>query len=144
MIFQCACQDFPHWRIAVPRSSQKVQLFSPPVESPYHNLITYPTFSITKKSNCQNNSLSNFPPTASKNTPQAKFLTLLKYLVSQLLLTLFRWLHANEYIFAIYQITNSISKILWKFHKRLFYCICYLDDCLNFTSNLEKSTSNFT
>ena len=102
MIFQCACQDFPHWRIVVPRSSQKVQLFSPPVESPYHNLITYPTFSITKKSNCQNNSLSNFPPTASKKTlPQAKFPTPLKCPVSQLLLTLFGWLHVNEYIFEI-------------------------------------------
>ena len=72
MIFQCACQDFPYWRIVVPHSSQKIQLFSPPVESLYHSLITYPVFSITKESNCQNNSLSNFPSTASKNTPPSK------------------------------------------------------------------------
>ena len=71
MIFQYACQDFPYWRIVVPHS-QKIPLFSPPVESPHHNLITYPVFSITKESNCQNNSLSNFPPTASKNTPPSK------------------------------------------------------------------------
>ena len=84
-----------------PHSSQKTQLFSPPVESPHQNLINYPVFSITKESNCQNNSLSNFPPTASKNTPQAIFPTLLKFPVSQLLVTLFRWLYVNEYIFAI-------------------------------------------
>ena len=72
MIFQCVCQDFPYWSIAVPRSSQKTQLFLQPAESPHHNLITYPVFSITKESNCQNNSLSNFPSTASKNTPPSK------------------------------------------------------------------------
>ena len=121
MIFQCVCQDFPYWMIVVPHSSQKVQLFSPPVESPYHNLITYPVFSITKKSNGQNNSLSDFPPTARKNTPQAKCPTPLKCPVSQLLLTLFRWLHVNEYIFVIYQITNSTTKIQWKFHKRFYF-----------------------
>ena len=70
MIFQCTWQDFPYKRIVVPHSSQK--LFSPPVESPHRNLITHPIFSITKESNCQNNSSSNFPPTASKNTPPSK------------------------------------------------------------------------
>ena len=110
-----------------PPQQPKNSFFSPPVESPHHNLITYPAFSIIKESNCQNNSLSNFPPTASKKTlPQAKFPTPLKCPVSQLLLTLFRWLHVNEYIFAIYQITNSTTKILWRFYKRLFYCIYYL------------------
>ena len=85
-----------------PPQQLKNLFFSPPVESPHHNLITYPVFSITKESNCQNNFLSNFPPTASKKTlPQAKFPTPLKCPVSQLLLTLFRWLHVNEYIFAI-------------------------------------------
>ena len=98
MIFQCACQDFPYWRISVPHRSQKVQLFSPPVESPHHNLIKYSVFGITKESNCQNNSSSNFRSTPSKNTPQAKFPTLLKCTVSQLLLTLFGWFHVNEYI----------------------------------------------
>ena len=82
-------------------SSQKIQLFSPPVEFPHHNLITHPVFSITKESNCQDNSSSNFPPTPSKNTPQEKFPTPLKCPASQLLLTLFGWLHMNEYIFAI-------------------------------------------
>ena len=53
-------------------SSQKIQLFSPPVEFPHHNLITHPVFSITKESNCQDNSSSNFPPTPSKNTPPRK------------------------------------------------------------------------
>ena len=101
MIFQCACQDFPNWRNVVPHSSQKIQLFSPPVESPHHNLITHPVFSVTKESNCQNNSSSNFPLTPSKNNPQAKFLTPLKWPVSQLLLTLFGRLQVNEYIFAI-------------------------------------------
>ena len=72
MISQCACQDFPYWRIVVPHSSPKIQLFSPAVEYPQHNLITYPAFSIKKESNCQDNSLSNFPPTASKNTPPCK------------------------------------------------------------------------
>ena len=117
MIFPCACQDFPYWTIVVPHSSQKIQLFLPPVESSHHNLNTYPVFSITKESNCQNNSLSNFPPTVSKSTPPNKFSTPLKCQVSQ---------HLNEYIFTIYQIRNCTTKILWKFHKRLFYCICYL------------------
>ena len=101
MIFQCACQDFPHWRIVVPHSIQKIQFFSQPGESPHHNLITHPIFSITKESNCQNNSSSNFPPTPSKNTPQAKFPTILKCPVFQLLLTLFGRLHVNKYGFAI-------------------------------------------
>ena len=82
-------------------SSQKIQLFSPPVEFPHHNLITHPVFSITKESNCQDNSSSNFPPTPSKTLPQEKFPIPLKCPVSQLLLTLFGWLHVNEYIFAI-------------------------------------------
>ena len=124
MIFQCACQDFPYWSIAVPRSSQKTQLFLQPVESPHHNLITYPVFSITKESNRQKNSLSNFPPP--KTLLQAKFPTVFKCPVSQLLLTLFKWLHVNEYIFAVQKITNSTTKILCKLHKRLFYCNCYL------------------
>ena len=34
MIFQCARQDFPYWRIVVPKSGQKIQVFSPPVEFP--------------------------------------------------------------------------------------------------------------
>ena len=72
MIFQCACQDFSYWRIVVPHSSQKIQLFSPPVESPHCNLDTYLDFSITKESKRQNNFLSNFPPIASKNTPPSK------------------------------------------------------------------------
>ena len=78
MIFHCPSKDFSYWRIVVPHSSQKNQLFSPPVESPHHNLITYMVFSIIKESNCQYNPLSNFPPTASKNTPQVKFPTTLK------------------------------------------------------------------
>ena len=49
MIFQCACQDFPYWRIVVPHSIQKNQLFSLPGESPHHNFITHPVFSITKE-----------------------------------------------------------------------------------------------
>ena len=72
MIFQCACQNFPYWRIVVPYRSQKIQLFSSPIEPPHHDLITYPVFNITKESNCQNNFLSNFSPTASKNTPPSK------------------------------------------------------------------------
>ena len=96
--FQCTCQDFPYWRISVPYRSQKVQLFSPPVESPHHNLINHSVFGKTKESNFQNNSSSNFRPTPSKNTPQAKFTTPLKCTVSQLLLTLSWWLHVNEYI----------------------------------------------
>ena len=77
------------------------ELFSPPVESPYQNLITHPIFSITKESSCQNNSSSNFPPIPSKNILQAKFPTPLKCPVSQLVLTLFGWLHVNEYNFTI-------------------------------------------
>ena len=72
MIFQCACQDFSYWRIVDPHSSQKIQLFSPSLEFPHHNLITYPIYSITKKSNCQNNSLPNVPPTASDKTSPSK------------------------------------------------------------------------
>ena len=53
-------------------SSQKIQLFSPPVEFPHHNLITHPVFSITKESNCQDNSSFNFPSTPSKNAPPRK------------------------------------------------------------------------
>ena len=78
MIFQRACQDFPYWRVVVPHSSKKIQLISPPVESPHHNLFSYPAFSITKESNCRNNCLSNFPLNVSKNSPQAKFPTPLK------------------------------------------------------------------
>ena len=62
-------------------SSQKIQLFSPPVEFPHHNLITHPVFSITKESNCQDNSSSNFPHTPSK-TLQLKNVQLLLKLVS--------------------------------------------------------------
>ena len=72
MIFLCACQHFPYWKIVIPHSSQNIQLFVRPVESPHHNLIAYSVFSITKESNCQNNSLSNFPRTASKKTPPSK------------------------------------------------------------------------
>ena len=55
-----------------PPQRPKIQLFSPPVESPHHNLITHPIFSITKESNFQNNSSSNFSPTPSENTPPSK------------------------------------------------------------------------
>ena len=55
-----------------PPQYPKIQLFFPPVESPHHNLITHLIFSITKESNCQHNSSSNFPPTPSKNTPPSK------------------------------------------------------------------------
>ena len=92
---ECPPHAPPLWETL--HSSQKIQLFSPPVESPYHNLITYPVFSITTESNCQNNSL--FLPLPAKTLPQAKFPTRLKCPVSQLLLTLFRWLHVNEYYF---------------------------------------------
>ena len=56
------------WSPTVARNS----VIFPTSRIPHHNLITYPVFSITKESNCQNNSLSNFPPTASKNTPPSK------------------------------------------------------------------------
>ena len=55
-----------------PPHKTEFQLFSPPVEFPHHNLITHPTFSITKESNCQNNSSSDFPPTPSENTSPSK------------------------------------------------------------------------
>ena len=97
MIFQWACQDFPYWRIVVPHSIKKNKLFSLPGESPHRNLIIHPVFSITKESNCQTIFLS-LPV---KTLPQAKFPTALKCPVFQLLLTLFRWLYVNKYIFAI-------------------------------------------
>ena len=40
--------------------------------TPHHNLITHPVFSITKESNCQNNSRSSFPPNSSKNASPSK------------------------------------------------------------------------
>ena len=32
--FQCECQDFPYWRIVVPHSIQRIQLFPLPGKSP--------------------------------------------------------------------------------------------------------------
>ena len=55
-----------------PPQYPKNQLFSLPGESPHRNLITHPVLSITKESDCQNNSSSNFPLTPSKNTPPSK------------------------------------------------------------------------
>ena len=75
MIFQCACQDFPYWRIIVPQSSQKSQLFSPPVESPHSNLITYTVFSITKDQIVKTIPHAIFFPLPVKTLPQAKFPT---------------------------------------------------------------------
>ena len=49
MIFQCACQDFPYWRIVVPHSIQKIQLFSLPGESP--TTIWLPTPFLAKQKN---------------------------------------------------------------------------------------------
>ena len=81
-----------------PPQYPKNSIISPTWRIPHHNLITHPVFSITKESNCQDNSSSNFPPTPSKTLPQEKFPIPLKCPVSQLLLTLFGWLHVNEYI----------------------------------------------
>ena len=88
-------------------SSQKIHLFSPPVESPHHNLISHPVFSITKESNCQDNSSSNFPPTPSKTLQQKNFQLLLK-LVS-----------ATFYQFFIFSPSDSPLKTL----KNPFYLI---------------------
>ena len=78
-----------------PHNSQKIQLFSPPVKFPHHNLITYPGFSITKVKTILYPIFLSLPV---KTLPQVKFPTLFKCQVTQLLLTLFRWLHVNEYI----------------------------------------------
>ena len=109
MIFQCACQVFPYWRTVVPTVA-KNSIISPTVESIHHNLITYTYFSITKESNCQNNSLSNFPPTASKNTLPTKIPSSSQMSSSQLLLTLFRWLHEMNTFLQFNKLQTPLQK----------------------------------
>ena len=98
MIFQCTCQDLPAGGLRSPTVVKNSIIF-PPVQSPYHNLITHPFFSFLKNQIVKTMPHPIFLPVPVKTLPQAKFPTPLKCLVSQLLLTLFGWLH--EYIFAV-------------------------------------------
>ena len=90
-----------------PPQYPKNSIISPTWRIPHHNLITHPVFSITKESNCQDNSSSNFPPTPSKTLQQKNFQLLLK-LVS-----------ATFYQFFIFSPSDSPLKTL----KNPFYLI---------------------
>ena len=67
MIFQCACQDFPHWRIVVRHSSQKIQ--NPPTTI----LLLTPFLGLQKTQIVKTILYPMFLPMSVKTLPKQKF-----------------------------------------------------------------------
>ena len=90
--------------------SQRIQLFSPPVEFLHHNFITHLVFSITKNKIVKTILHSISLPLPVKTLPQGKFPAPLKCPVSQLLLTLFGWLHVMNRFLQFNKLQNPQQK----------------------------------